>query len=200
MRRKRTNRIGRFLSENRRLLLFLLLSVVGCIFGMLLHPLIQTAQWLNLFSIRPVSTTATAVFSGLIEPCFQPILLLLVLFVSGLSACGAPFSVLVPVFWGFGLGLTQAQYYAVGWQGVLVIAAVMLPHTVMELVALLMGASESLRMSLRFTVLLLPRSAHCGGLWQEFRLYGLRFLVLALLLFGAGAVDVILRLIFSGWL
>lgn len=200
MRRKRTNRAGRFLAENRRLLLFLLLPMGGSVCGMLLYSLIRPAEWLTLLTIERITPSVSAVFSGLFESCFQPILLLSLLFIAGLSACGAPLAVIIPVFWGLGLGLTQASYYASGWQGVLIVAAVMLPHSVMELVALLMAASESLRMSLQFTVLLLPRSAHCGGLWQEFRLYGIRFLLLLLLLFGAGALDVILRLVFAGWL
>ncbi len=200
MRRKRTNRVGRFITDNRRLLAFLLLPIGGCVCGMVLYGLVQPAEWLGLLTVESVSRSFSGVFSQLFESCFQPVLLLALLFIAGLSACGAPIAVVIPIFWGLGLGMTQACYYANGWQGLLVVAAVMLPHSAMEAVALLMASSECLRMSLRFTVLLLPRSAHCGGLWQEFRLYCFRFLVLLLLLFGAGALDVAMRLIFAGWL
>jgi hypothetical protein len=70
----------------------------------------------------------------------------------------------------------------------------------MEAVVLLMASSECLRMSLHFAATLLPRSAHCGGLWQEFRLYGLRFVVLLLLMLAAGALDVGMRLVCVNWL
>ena len=200
MRRKRTNRVGRFFSENRRLRLFLLLPIVGCVCGMLVYSLVQPAAWLRLFTVERLSPGFSGAFSEWLQSCFQPMVLLTLLFLTGLSVCGAPFAILVPVFWGLGLGMTQASYYASGWQGMLIVAAVVLPHSVMELVALLMAASESLRMSLRFTGLLLPRSAHCGGLWQEFRLYGIRFLLLLFLLFGAGALDVVMRLVFAGGL
>ncbi len=200
MRRKRTNRVGRFLADNRRILCFLLLPIVGCICGMLLYSTVRSASWLTLFTVERITPKFPAAFSALFESCFQPIVLLTALFLAGLSACGAPFAVIIPLFWGLGLGMTQAGYYATGWGGVLTVSAVILPHAVMELVAILMAASESLRMSLRFTAVVLPRTAHCGGLWQEFRLYCIRFAVLLFLLFGAGALDVILRLIFSSLL
>lgn len=196
MKRNRTNRWGRFLTENRRLLLFLLLPVSGCVGGILLYPLIWQSVWMSLLQLERVAPSFSTALSGLFTSCFQPVLLLCLLFLAGLSACGAPFAVLVPVFWGLGLGMVQAYYGATGWNGFWTIVAVVLPHSAMELVALLMAASESLRMSVRLSGLLLPRSAHCGGLWQEFRLYGIRFLLLSLLLFGAGAVDVISRLLF----
>ncbi len=200
MTRKRTNRWGRFVTENRRLLLFLLLAASGCIGGVLLHPAIRQSAWLSLVQVERVTLKLSTVLSGVLGSCFQPTLLLALLFLAGLSACGAPIALLIPVFWGLGMGTVQAYYYDQGWQGLLVIVAVVLPHSVMELVALLMAASESLRMSVRLSGVLLPRPAHCGGLWQEFRLYGIRFSLLFLLLLGAGAVDVMMRLLFKSWL
>lgn len=200
MRRKGTTRIARFISDNRRLLLFLLLPLIGCVCGLLLYGTVRNADWAGLLTIGRVPANVSGVFSQFWSSCFQPILLLALLFVSGLSACGIPAALVVPVFWGIGLGLTEAYYCATGFGGVAVVAAVLLPHSVMEAVALLMGASECFRMSVRFAASLLPRSAHCGGLWQEFRLYAVRFLLLILLLLGAGALDVGMRLICAGWL
>ena len=200
MRRKGTTRIARFISDNRRLLLFLLLPLIGCVCGLLLYGTVCNADWARLLTIGRVPANVSGVFSQFWSSCFQPILLLALLFVSGLSACGIPAALVVPVFWGIGLGLTEAYYFAAGFGGAAVVAAVLLPHSVMEAVALLMGASECFRMSARFAVCLSPHSAHCGGLWQEFRLYAVRFLLLTLLLLGAGALDVGMRLICAGWL
>lgn len=200
MKRRRTTRAGYFFRENRRLLLFLLLPVAGSVCGMLLYPAVKAASWMELFTVHRVAMRVPHMVSAVLESCFQPALLLAMLFVAGLSACGAPAALLVPVFWGVGLGLTQAGYYTGGVSGVAVAAAVILPHSAMEAVALLMGASECFRMSVRFAVQLLPRSAHCGGLWQEFRLYMARFGLLLLLLICAGVLDVGMRLCCSGWL
>ncbi len=201
MRRNRTNRVGRFVTDNRRVLAFLLLPVLGCVLGMAVQRAGgSAAPWAAWLSIQPPAGGFVGALSAWVSSCFHLLLLLSVVFVAGLSACGAPLGLVVPLFWGMGLGMTLANCYSAGFAGVAVAAVVLLPHSAMEGVALLMGASECLRMSLRFTVQLLPRSAHCGGLWQDFRLYIVRFLLLLLLLLGAGALDVGMRLLCAGWL
>ncbi len=191
---KRTNPIWQFVVQNRRMLLFLLLPLIGCIGGILLYPTIQP-EWAALLPIKPITGGVAGAFAGWWTACFQPLCLMAVLFVCGLSALGAPIVVAVPVFWGIGLGLCEAHYAALGASGWLVLAFVLLPSAVMELVALLMAASEALRMSLLVAVQLLPRSPRCGGLFEDFRLYGVRFLLLLALVLGAGALDVIVRLV-----
>lgn len=200
MKRHRTNRIKRFIITNRRLLLFLLLPLSGCVCGVLLHTTLQNTVWASMLTLDRISVTFGGVVAAWWECYFPSLLLLTVLFLCGLSVCGAPAAMMVPMFWGLGLGLIQARYYADGWRGIAVVAAVVLPRAVMEAVALLMGASECLQMSLRFAGQLLPRSATCGGLWQSFRLYLLRFLALSALLAGAAAMDVILRIVCSAML
>ncbi|MBQ7038054.1 MAG: stage II sporulation protein M [Clostridia bacterium] len=200
---KRTNSIGSFIKQNRRLLLLLLLPLIGCIGGMVLYsPLSASlpAEWLALLPLTPVKGNFTSVLSQWLSSCFQPVCLLALLFFSGVSACGAPLVVLVPIFWGIGLGLSEAYYVQSGMSGWLVLAVVLLPSAIMELVALLMASSEALRLTLLMAVQFFPRSARCGGLWQDFRLYCVRFLVLLALILGAGALDVILRLLLGGLL
>ncbi len=200
---KRTNSIGSFLKQNRRLLLLLLLPLIGCIGGMLLYSPLSVslpAEWWALLPLTPVKGDFAGVLSQWFSSCFQPLCLLALLFFSGVSACGAPLVFLVPIFWGIGLGFSEAYYAQSGMSGWLVLAVVLLPSAVMELVALLMACSEALRLTLLMAVQLLPRSARCGGLWQDFRLYCMRFLVLLAFILGAGALDVILRLLLGGLL
>lgn len=195
MRRRRTNRMKRFFIDNSRLLAFLVLLLGGCVCGMVFYTALRDTAWVAALTADPVVLTFRGVMLAWLESCFPSVVLLMVLFLCGLSACGSPAALIVPSFWGLGLGLIQAQYYADGWRGVALSAATVLPHAVMEAVALLMGASECLQMSLRFAGQLLPRGAHLGGLWQSFRVYLLRFAVLAALLMGAAAVDVVLRIV-----
>ncbi len=200
---KRTNSIGSFLKQNRRLLLLLLLPLIGCIGGMVLYSPLSVslpAEWLALLPLTPVKGDFGVVLSQWLSSCFQPLCLLALLFISGVSACGAPLVVLVPIFWGIGLGLSEAHYLQNGMSGWLVIAVILLPSAIMELVALLMASSEALRFTLLMAVQFLPRSARCGGLWQDFRLYCVRFLVLLAFILGASALDVILRLLLGGLL
>ncbi len=198
---KRTNLIRRFFTQHRRLLLLLLLPLAGCVIGILCYSSLSAvlpAEWVALLPIKPIDGGIAGAFAGWFSSCFQPLCLLLLLFLSGLSACGAPLIIAVPIFWGIGLGMSEAYYTQSGIGGWLTLAAVLLPHAVMEAVALLMGCSEALRMTFLVTVQMLPRSARCGGLWQDVRLYAVRFLLLAVLLIGAAVLDVILRLLLGG--
>lgn len=196
---KRTNPLLHFISHNKRLLLLLLLPLIGCVCGVSLYDTLQE-PWAALLPVKAVEGSITAIFSQWLIACFQPVCLLLVLFLSGLSVCGTPLIAAVPIFWGLSLGLCEAhvlQHSAHGWA---ILAILVLPAAVAELVALLMATSESLRMSWLVAVQVVPRSARCGGLWTDFRLYVVRFLCLLLIVLGAGALDVLLRLIAGGLL
>ncbi len=198
---KRTNSLGKFFTQNRRLLLFLFLPLLGCVCGMVLYTPLQkviSAEWWALLPLTKINGGVQGVFSAWFSACFQPVCLLLLLFVSGLSVCGAPLVFAVPLFWGIGLGFSEFYYAQSGSNGWFVLMAILLPSSVMELVALLMACSEALRMTLLMVVQMFPHSARCGGLWQDFRLYCVRFLLLLVLILGAGALDVVLRLLLGG--
>lgn len=193
---KRTNSFRRFFIGNRRLLLFLALLLGGCLVGVLLHNSFRQTLPESLTALLRVQTVSDGLRGGvacMASSCFQTFCLLAILFLSGLSACGAPITFAVPLFWGVGLGMTEAYYYACGGAGVLLVAVLVLPHSLLKAAALLMGCAESLRMSLLLSGQLLPKSAHCGGLWQDFRLYALRFAVLLIPLAVSGVLDVLMR-------
>ncbi len=197
---KRTNSLKRFFTYNRRLLLFLLLPLCGCICGLFLYSPLKSvsADWLSLLTFGTIEHTVSSVFSTWLSACFQSFCLLALLFICGLSVCGAPCALLLPIFWGVGLGLHQAHYAQSGANGWLILLAVVLPAAAIEMVAILMASSESLHMSALLATQLLPRSSRCGGLWEVFKLYCMRFLVLLIPLGLAGAWEVILRLILGG--
>ncbi len=197
---KRTNSFKRFLVQNRRLLLFLLLPLCGCICGLFLYGPLKSVfpDWLFLLSFGTIEHTVSSIFSVWLSACFQSFCLLALLFVSGLSVCGVPCALLLPVFWGVGLGLHQAHYAQFAAGGWLTLLAVVLPAAAIEMVVILMASSESLRMSALLAAQLLPRSSRCGGLWQVFKLYCMRFLVLLIPVGIAGAWEVIFRLILGG--
>lgn len=193
---------GAFVAENRRLLAFLALFFIGVLGGVLVFTASHGSLSEELALMLDVPAVAEGFQGGiaaLFSSCFSTVVLLLVLFLAGMSTCGAPVAVLVPVFYGLGLGLTEAYYYGAGGTGVLFTALLVVPHSLIAAAALLMGCSESLRLTLLLSGQLLPTSAHCGGLWQDFRLYCVRFLLFFGLAFGAGVLDVCLRLACSSW-
>ena len=178
-----------FLAENRRLLVFLVLFLCGvaggCLVFLAAHDML-TGDLALILRVRPVEKGLAGAAAALL------------LFLCGLSACGAPVTALVPLFFGLGVGLTEAYYYGIGGAGILFTALFVIPHNLLAAAALLMGCSESLRMTLLLSGQLLP-SVHCGGLWQDFKLYCVRFAMFLGVMLASGVVDVTMRLFFLRW-
>ena len=97
----------------------------------------------------------------ILENAFEA--LLAALYLLGLWACGAPFILLVPLFHGLGLGLTEAYYYAKGAPGVATVAALVMPVGLLSAAVLAMAGAESLRLSTRLSRQLLPGGTGDGG-------------------------------------
>lgn len=194
--------LWRFLVRNQRLLWLLLLFLGGVKIGCLVFNASPDALGEVLTPLL-TPTAPTAGFSGMFRlmtaSCVPTVALLLVLFLAGLSVCGAPPALLVPLFFGMGLGLHEAYYYAQGWHGVGYVALLVLPHTLVATVGLLMACAESVRMSTLLCRQLLPRQGSCGGLFPELRLYLVRFVLCFGLLFIAGALDTLLRIVFLSY-
>ena len=193
---KRIHSRMHFTADNRQRLLLLLLLLAGVGGGVAVYASFGEElpeRMRALLSLQPIPATFRDAVWQLLSDCFQMLVLLLVLFVSGLSACGIPVVVLVPLFWGVGLGLSLAYYYTDGLNGVLLCAVLLLPPTVPKAAVLLMACKQSLHMSAQMLGRLFPRGARCGGLWQTFRTYCGRFFLLLPIVLLAGVLDVGLR-------
>lgn len=193
--------VAEFFAQNRRLLVFLLLFLLGVTGGALVFLAAHdglTRDLALILQVRPVEKGLTGAAAALGSSCFSVFLLLALLFLCGLSACGAPVTALVPFFFGLGVGLTEAYYYGIGGAGILFTALFVIPHNLLAAAALLMGCSESLRMTLLLSGQLLP-SVHCGGLWRDFKLYCIRFAMFLGIMLAAGIVDVLMRVLFLRW-
>ena len=187
-----------FLLVNRRLLTFLCLFLFGVFLGSMVFTSSGGALAAELAPMLDAEPFAGGFYGGislLWSSCLAPFVLLALLFLTGLSACGAPVAVIVPVFFGMGTGMTEAYYYALGGNQMGFVALFVIPHSLMAAMALIMGCSEALRMSVLISRQMLP-AASCGGLWQDFRLYCLRFLIALAIAFGSGVLDICLRAFF----
>lgn len=199
----RFDRCRRFIRSHQRLMLFLSLLIGGVVIGCLFFKAYgqgETAYLSRVLTLSPLSPDVKAVLSALYHSCFFPTLLLIVLFLSGLSACGLPVVLVVPFFFGLGIGMSEAYYYSTGWRGVLTVLLLLLPPLLLKSVALLMASSESMRMTLLFSRQLLAGPPSDDGIHPHFRLYVLRFLIFLLIIFAAGVADVLLRLLCQSWL
>ena len=198
---RRRRAVIAFCRENRRLFPFVGAFLAGVTAGVsvfLAGASRLIGEWESLLRLEPVSGGFSGFFAALGD-VFLPLLAVLVLlFLLGLWGCGAPFILLVPLAQGLAFGMTQAYYYSLGREGVLTAALVLLPAWLPTAAVLTVACAESLRLSLDVSRQLLP-GAPCGGLWNGFRLYCLRFLVLLPAGAVAVAVDVALRLLLP-WL
>ena len=198
----RFDRCRRFIRSHKRLMLFLTLLLSGVVIGCLFFKAYgqgEIAYLSRVLTLSSLSPDVKAVLSALYHSCFLPTLLL-VLFLSGLSACGLPVVLAVPLFFGLGIGMSEAYYYSTGWRGVLTVLLLLLPPLLLKSLALLMASSESMRMTLLFSRQLLAEPSSSDGMHSHFRLYILRFLIFLLMVLAAGVADVLLRLLCQSWL
>lgn len=189
---RRRREMQHFLTDNRRLFPFAVLLLVGVGAGVAIY--LTAAEGLpdSLLMLTSVEEGASGWFGALWEACFSTIVLLGALYLLGLWACGAPFILLVPLFHGLGLGMTEAFYYHAGLSGVWTVVALVMPVGLLGAVVLAAACAESLRLSACLSRQLLPDGAE-EGLWSGFRLYSLRFLLFFAAAIGVAVLEVLLR-------
>ena len=189
---RRKREMQHFVTDNRRLFPFVLLFLVGV--GMGVGAYVTAARWLpaDWLALAPVGEGTVGFFTAWGEVGFSSVVLLGALFLLGLWACGAPFILLVPLFYGVGLGLTEAYYYSGGWSGVGLVAALVMPMGLLSGGVLMAACAESLHLSLCLSRRLLPADAE-EDLWPRFRLYGLRFLLFLCAAATVALLEVLLR-------
>ena len=201
---RRRREMTAFLRDNRRLFPFAGLFLAGVAVGVAVYvtaPQETAAGWGAILRVTAVKGGLRQGLTALWGSCFSTVALLGVQYLLGLWACGAPVVLAVPLFYGLGLGLTEAYYYALGRQGVAAVTAVVMPVGLLNAAVLVMAGAQAMRLSLRLSRQLLPPSAGgdtVGGLWTDFRLYSLRFLLCLVGAFAVGLLDILLRTLCSG--
>ena len=189
---RRKREMQHFITDNRRLFPFAALFLVGVGIGVAVYLTAKGSLPSNLLCITPIGTGPAAWLTALGEACFSTVVLLGVLYLLGLWACGAPFILSVPLFHGVGLGLTEAYYYGTGMGGVVTVAALVMPVGLLGAAVLAAACAESLRLSSGLSRQLLPGGSE-GGLWSGFRLYSLRFLLFLTAAVAVAVIEVLLR-------
>lgn len=200
---RRRREISHFIEDNRRLFPFVGLFLLGVLGGILLY--ITAADRLSvgldsLLQVRGITAGWQEGLQALANTCFSGFLLLSVLFLLGVWPCGVPFVLLVPLFYGLSVGLTEAYYYAQGGSGVMAVVAVVLPTAICNAALLIAAGVESMRLSVRIARRLLPSDRTADDLSQPFRLYCLRFLLFAVGVAAVGILHVLLRTVFAALL
>lgn len=188
--------VGVFFQTHRTLVIFTVVFLLGL--GIGVHVFGRFGTVPGLFESHEVTAVDGGVGEAvrfIFSSAFSGWLLLLCLYVMGLSPCGVPAAAIVSLFYGMGVGLSLAQQYAEGFTGVLFSAVLIVPRSVLCVAALLIGCCETVRMSTLVGRQFFRSEAH-SGMAADFRLYSLRFLILFGLVLVSAVADFVLRLIF----
>ena len=189
---RRQREMKLFITDNRRLFPFVLPFVAGVGVGVAVYLTAGENLPDDLLTLAPVQAGGMGWLRTLGEACFSTTVLLGVLYLLGLWACGVPFILLVPLFHGVGLGVAEAHHYAQGVGGVAAVATLVMPVGLLGAAVLVAACAESLRLSAALSRQLLPGGAE-GGLWGGFRLYSLRFLLFFVAALGVAVIEALLR-------
>lgn len=189
---RRKREMQHFLTDNRRLFPFVVLFLAGAGLGVGAYITAADALPAALTALSPVGEGVRGWLAAMGEACFSTVVLLGVLFLLGLWACGVPFILLVPLFHGVGLGLTEAYYYRTGMGGVALVATLVMPIGLLSGGVLIAACAESVQLSLCLSRRLLP-NGDTGDLWSRFRLYGLRYLLFLGAALVVALAEVLLR-------
>ena len=189
---RRTSRffkqLRHFIVTNSRLFLFLALLLSGVAIGCRIEPRVPKSGIALLQSLSYSKTT----FSGIgdaISVFWRGSLVSLaaigLLMLCGMSLCGIPVVLCIPLLFGVWTGLFESFLLSQSGTKALLLA---LPGTLLTVWAVLIACAEAFRLTLRLVAQVMPGSPKTG-VWRDFRLFFLRFLLCFLLALLASAIQ-----------
>lgn len=195
----RHNRAKFDIRKNAMFLLLCLFLLVGVILGVICarngdKSLIEKLDFLFLTDFENKRNMGLfSVFSASFASGF---LLLLATFLLGISSWGFFVLPAVPLFKGFGFGISTGYMYAAyGASGIFYNILVVLPGAFISALILIIISKESFRFSWDIMTSLRGYKSDISG---EFRLYIVRIFWALIVLAGASVVDMLFSLVFSG--
>lgn len=200
---KRTDHQNKLLTyciQNRCVLLFALLMLLGIVIGALIvrsapQNLLENMGFLtSSFMDKRGDQNLALTFLHSLGASFS---ILVLLFVCGFCAVSMPVIAGVPIFRGLGLGISIGYMYLYkGLEGLLFSVVMIIPAAFISTVALLFAARESLKLSTAFLSFMVkqPGKYNMSG---TLRLYCVKFLGFLLALAAAAAVDTLFTHLFS---
>lgn len=194
-------KIGRSMKHNRFVTaLFLCFLLCMCYGSFLISRIDTQAADLLAFLTKEylASRTAQSLLETFLSSALSSFSYLAALFLLGFFAIGQPLIFLVPIFRGFGLGITMGYLYshygisALGYCAVLIV-----PVSVFVALILINSAKDSLQMA---NLLLLPALKENRPVLtsEGLKIYLLKYLIYGLMTLGACVLDALLNFLFSG--
>ena len=119
-------------------------------------------------------------------------LLVILLFLSGFCSISQPAEIFILFYRGTALGISISYIYGVyGAKGILVSAAMILPHALITSVVLVLAAREALRFS-NLYMFYLTRQTPDESLRPQLKLYLIRFVVLMAFVLVSSLIDCVI--------
>ena len=123
--------------------------------------------------------------------------IIMALFLLGFGAISQPIELLIPTFYGMGLGATMGHLYKTAeFSGVAYCAVLILPHTLISLAAVVLAAKEAIKLSNLFLGGVVPSMEKAAP--NIVKLYLIKFGVLILIIAISAIVDVLMTYLFAG--
>ncbi len=184
-----------FIVQNRQLLFWITLIIIGSAIGCGLFTTLAEDIKNRLLSFMDSDTVFrsfrdVSVFT--LSSGVKYLFVLTLIFLLGMTPYGGMLILCVVLFYGFCTGIFECCYYETG--GFIAVIQHVLPHTLIMSVAVLIACIQSVHMSCMISRQLLPFSAHCGSLWNDFKHYLLHYLLCAVLAMATAACEVAVRL------
>lgn len=194
-RRRSLRRALRFVNQNGQLLFLTVIMLCGTVLGCCLFFSLSPDRYQLLDSLFLAAQSPSSFAEGctaVVSSAFSVLILLIVLFLLGLTAYGCPLILLIPLFFGLWIGVSECYAYATS-SFLPMLLTTLLPVCITA-VAVLIATMQSLHMSCLFSRQLLPNYAHCGSLWHDFKLYLLRFMLCMLIAVVAAVIRLLCRM------
>lgn len=191
-------RIVDTLKKNNVLIILSVCYILGLLLGVLCLKNVEAifeiavANFSKYYSVR-----ITEKFFGVFIHSFSAYLpFAFLLFLSGTSIAGMALVPIAVCYCGFDYGIFSAFLYKnFLLQGIAINALLVIPCTLFAVFGYLLSAREAMRFSSRLVKISLPRG-QAANIYNDFRIYWKRFVLILLLFIAASLLDTILSISF----
>ncbi len=186
-------------NKKSRLAGITLLYFVGVLSGVILYsfPPIGYSGKFEASAENFISARLNKEFAEILVNSFcEPFIMLLICFMLGLSAIAHPAEYLVPVFHGFGTGITISGFYAeYAFQGIGMSAVMIIPGAVISAFAIIIAVREALNMSSEICSAAFGRNSTAAQI--DFRLYFTKYVILCAMIVAGAFAESMLTFFFA---
>ena len=183
-----------FLAKNNTIIILVIFLITGLIIGTFgVKGIEALSNYSKTYLENFISDRTGASFLNIVANSFvSSISVIMIAYVLGSSMFGV---VLVPLFITFrGVlcgGINAVLYSAYAVKGIAFNAVILIPSTIIFIIALLLASGESVKFSLKITKATLPKTVSTN-LNADFKMYGCKYIMLCFVVLLSAIIDGVL--------